>query len=104
MPTCVLVALPDEESRPRCQRIAGSLRSRGIPSHVAPAAEKYGRQIRFAERRGIPFVWFPQPDGGEQVRDIRSGEQVDADSAVWEPPASDRRPQVTEVSSDEEES
>jgi histidyl-tRNA synthetase len=104
VPTCVLVALPDEESRPRCQRIAASLRSRGIASHVAPAAEKYGKQIRFAQRRGIPFVWFPQPDGSEQVRDIRSGEQVDADSGAWEPPAADRRPQVSEVTIVEEES
>ena len=40
---------------------------------------KYGKQIRYAERRGIPFVWFPQDDGTHQVRDIRTGEQVDAD-------------------------
>src|SRR5207253_2269394 len=30
VPTCVLVALPDEESRPACDRIAGALRRRGI--------------------------------------------------------------------------
>ena len=28
-------------------------------------------------------MWFPQDDGGHQVRDIRSGEQVDADAAAW---------------------
>ncbi|MDT4918554.1 MAG: histidyl-tRNA synthetase, partial [Pseudonocardiales bacterium] len=54
--------------------------------------QKYGKQIRYAERRGIPFVWFP----GEphEVKDIRSGDQVEADPASWTPPANDLRPQV----------
>ena len=92
VPTCVLVALPQEEQRRDCDRIATALRGRGIPAEVAPAAAKFGKQIRFAERRGIPFVWFPgEPD---TVKDIRSGEQVEADPAVWEPPAADRTPLV----------
>jgi histidyl-tRNA synthetase len=62
---------------------------------VSPGAQKYGKQIRYAERRGIPFVWFPQDDGSHQVRDIRTGEQLDADPAAWVPPAEDLRPRVT---------
>ena len=61
---------------------------------MAPTAAKYGKQIRFAQRRGIPFVWFPQDDGTHQVRDIRSGEQVEADPAAWVPPADDLRPTI----------
>ncbi len=95
VPTCVLVALPDEPSRSACNRLAAGLRARGVSTEVAPAAVKYGKQIKFAERRGIPFVWFPQPDGGHQVRDIRSGEQVDADPAGWLPPAADLQPAIT---------
>jgi histidyl-tRNA synthetase len=93
VPTCVVVALPNEDQRPDCDRIAAALRSRGISTEVAPAAAKFGKQIRFAERRGIPFVWFPgEPD---TVKDIRSGDQVEADAATWEPPAADRAPMVT---------
>jgi histidyl-tRNA synthetase len=93
VPTCVLVALPAEEQRRDCDRIANVLRGRGIATEVSPSAAKFGKQIRFAERRGIPFVWFPgDPDS---VKDIRSGEQVDADAATWEPPAADRLPMVT---------
>jgi histidyl-tRNA synthetase len=94
VPTCVLVALPDEESRSACMRVAATLRGRGIAVEVAPEATKYGKQIRFAERRGIPYVWFPQPEGGAEVRDIRSGEQVPADADTWQPPADDLRPTV----------
>lgn len=89
----VLVALPDEGSRARCSAVAGALRARGIPVEVSASAAKYGRQIRAADRRGIPFVWFPGAGGGsDEVRDIRSGEQVPADAAGWVPPAADLHP------------
>jgi histidyl-tRNA synthetase len=93
VPSAVLVALPSDDDRERCEAIAQTLRARGIATEVAPAATKYGRQIRFAERRGIPYVWFP--DSGE-VRDIRSGDQVPADPAAWTPPAADLHPQIEE--------
>ena len=66
--------------------IAGALRARGIPVEVAPKADKFGKQIRYADRRGIPFVWFPDAEGGS-VKDIRSGDQEPADPALWTPPA-----------------
>ncbi|MDT4933910.1 MAG: histidyl-tRNA synthetase, partial [Pseudonocardiales bacterium] len=56
VPSAVLVALPDEDGRGRSEEIAQALRGRGIPTEVEPAPHKYGRQIRYAERRGIPFV------------------------------------------------
>lgn len=93
VPTAVLVAVVDEESRAHSDRIAALLRSRGIPTDVAPSAAKYGKQIRFAERRGIPFVWFPGTDGDE-VKDIRSQEQSPADAGTWTPPAEDLRPGI----------
>jgi histidyl-tRNA synthetase len=82
VPSQVLVALVDEQSRAASQDVATALRRRGIATEVAAAAQKFGKQIRYAERRGIPFVWFP--DSGE-VKDIRSGDQVAADPASWEP-------------------
>ncbi|MFN8194240.1 MAG: histidine--tRNA ligase [Nocardioidaceae bacterium] len=93
VPSAVLVALADEESRPRSERVAAALRRRGVPCEVAPSPQKFGRQIRFAERRGIPFVWFPGAEGDE-VKDIRSGEQVAADPDGWVPPAADLRPTI----------
>ena len=93
VPTCVLVALADEESRPASMRVAAALRSRGVPAEVSPTAAKYGKQIRFAERRGIPYVWFPGEPG--EVKDIRSGVQQPADPATWTPPAEDLHPTVS---------
>ena len=97
VPTCVLVAVNDEPSRAESAAIATALRARGIPAEVAPKADKFGKQIRYADRRGIPFVWFPvagNAEGSGSVKDIRSGEQVDADPTVWSPPAADLHPRV----------
>jgi histidyl-tRNA synthetase len=94
-PTCVLVAVPDEEQRPACRALAGELRARGIAAEVSPSATKYGKQIRYAERRGIPYVWFPSAateSGQDEVRDIRSGEQQPAGES-WSPPAAELAPQ-----------
>jgi histidyl-tRNA synthetase len=91
VPSAVLVAVTDEPSRPESERVAAALRSRGIPVEVAPTAAKFGKQIRHADRRGVPYVWFCE--SGE-VKDIRSGDQVPADPATWEPPAEDWWPRV----------
>ncbi len=90
VPTCVLVAVDAEETRAASMDVAARLRARGIPAEVAPKADKYGRQIRYADRRGIPFVWF-----GDTVKDIRSGDQSPADPDTWTPPADDLTPRVT---------
>ena len=95
-PSCVLVALADESDRARGMGVAAGLRQRGIPCEVAPAADKFGKQIKFAQRRGIPFVWFSASgdQGSDSVKDIRSGEQTVADASSWMPPADDRMPRV----------
>nr|WP_148232290.1 histidine--tRNA ligase [Janibacter sp. HTCC2649] len=96
-PAAVLVAVVDEESRRESSAVAQALRARGISCEVAPSAAKFGKQIRYADRRGIPFVWFPEgsAEGSVgQVKDIRSGDQVDADPATWTPPVDDLKPSV----------
>jgi len=102
VPSAVLVALPDEQHRAECDAVAQRLRARGVPCEVAASPQKYGKQIRFADRRGIPFVWFPagaissedgQP-GGDTVRDLRTGDQLAADPDSWLPPIEDLHPQI----------
>ena len=97
VPSAVLVALIDEESRADSNAVAQQLRSRGIPTEVAATAQKFGKQIRYAERRGIPYVWFPATaETAHQVKDIRSGDQADAWPEDWAPPARDLHPRIKE--------
>lgn len=96
VPSVVLVSLADDASRPAADAVAQALRARGIATEVAPKADKFGKQIQHAEKRGIPFVWFPPSDGhtDNSVKDIRSGDQVSADPNTWNPPSDDLRPQI----------
>lgn len=100
VPTAVLVTLENDDSWNQAQDVATALRERGIPVEVAPSAEKFGKQIKFADRRGIPFVWFTSAEKGHEVKDIRSGEQVQADPATWMPSAEDLRPQILRQTTD----
>jgi len=96
VPTAVLVAVDSEQTRGAAIEVAEQLRARGIPTEVAPRADKYGRQIRYADRRGIPYVWFGGAVAGE-VKDIRTGEQVAADPSCWMPSAEDLKPSVVSL-------
>jgi len=93
VPTAVLVAVESEETREAAVAVAEQLRGRGVACEVAPRADRFGKQIRYADRRGIPFVWFGDASGGE-VKDIRSGEQLPADAGRWLPPEDDLKPRV----------
>ena len=95
-PSCILVAIAAETDRSQAMGLAASLRRRGIPCEVAPEAVKFGKQIKFAERRGIPFVWFAASgdESSDSVKDIRSGLQTLTDAASWMPSAEDLWPRV----------
>ncbi|MDP2305605.1 MAG: histidine--tRNA ligase [Pseudomonadota bacterium] len=94
-PTCVLVALATEETRADARAVAESLRARGIATEVFDRPLKWGKQIEYADAKGIPYVWFPageKPD--HEVRDLRSRTQAAADVASWMPEESVSRPAI----------
>lgn len=89
-PSSVLVAVWDEEHRLDSNRIAAVLRARGISADVAPTAAKLGKQIKYADKLGIPYVWFPNGANDEagapdEVKNIVTGDQEQADAATWNP-------------------
>lgn len=87
-PTAALVALLNDEQRGQCFRAASQLRARGVATEVFHSPQKLGKQIRYAEKKGIPFVLFLN-EAGVEAKDIRSGDQSAIDLATWLPPASD---------------
>jgi histidyl-tRNA synthetase len=97
VPSAVLVAVVEEERRADSDLLAEQLRANGVPCEVSASAQKFGKQIRYAERRGIPYVLFPGHDGQQpEVKDIRSGDQHPVDLATWTPPVEDLTPQIKE--------
>ena len=84
-PAQVLVAVANEQARSESVEVARALRRRDIPTEVSPSARKFGQQIRFAERRGIDYVWFVNEDGDHSVKNIVTGVQEAADPYSWVP-------------------
>ncbi|GAB3204707.1 histidine--tRNA ligase [Marinactinospora endophytica] len=87
-PTDVLVVLPGDDRRAEALRTAALLRERGFNTEVYHQAAKIGKQIQYASRKGIPFVWFPPFEDGRphEVKDLSSGEQYEADPSSWSRP------------------
>lgn len=79
-PTDVLVILPQDDIRDEANRVAQALRANGNNVEVYHASQKIGKQIAYAEKKGIPYVWFP--DLGE-VKSLENGEQISADANAW---------------------
>ncbi len=55
-PADVMVATFDAASLGEAMRVAGRLREQGLRVFVYPDADKIGKQIKYADSRGIPFV------------------------------------------------
>ncbi|WP_198161738.1 histidine--tRNA ligase [Nocardia puris] len=87
-PTDVLVVVPSDERRADALATAAQLRQRGYNTEVYHQADKLAKQLRYASRKAIPFVWLPPftDDGRHEVKDLATGEQVTADPATWQRP------------------
>lgn len=84
-PTDVLVVVPNDERRPVAVSTAARLRERGLNVELYHQADKVGKQIRYASRKSIPFVWFPPFDEGKphEVKDLSTGDQSEANPDTW---------------------
>ena len=87
-PSDVLVVVPNDQRRPHAVATAAQLRDRGFNTELYHQPDKLAKQIRYASRKGIPFVWFPPFEDGKphEVKDMASGDQREADPGNWQQP------------------
>lgn len=87
-PGDVLVVIPSDQRRAQAAATAAQLRARGLNTELYHQADKLAKQIRYASRKGIPFVWFPPFENGapHEVKEMSSGTQSEADPATWQRP------------------
>jgi len=75
----VFVAVFDDATAPASIRAASDLRSRGIAAEVAVEGGRLGKQLKFADRQGVPFALIIGPDevaaGRMTLRDMKTGDQ-----------------------------
>lgn len=84
-PADVMVMMPHEDKRPGITQLCQKLRARGLRVEMYHAAKKFPDQLKYASRKGIPYVWITEEDGTYQVKNMLTGEQVKADPATWTP-------------------
>ena len=76
-----LVTLFDAGSAPASLRLAQDLRAAGLRVDVYPDFDRYGKQFKYAEERGIRYALLLSPReveaGVVAVKDLVSGEQAD---------------------------
>jgi histidyl-tRNA synthetase len=78
-PSQVLVTLFDEELYAQTLALAGRLRQAGLNVEQYLEADRLGKQLRYADRMGIPYVVILGPDelqaGQVVLKDMRGGGQ-----------------------------
>ncbi len=86
-PTDVLIILPKEESRPLCTEIAKQVRAAGRACEIYHLPQGMKKQLRYADRKGIPYVLFPHKYKPEspvvEVKHLASGEQSELPLSEW---------------------
>ena len=84
-PSQILVVLPEEARRAEASVTAQMLRNRGFNVELFHSGVKLKRQLAYAEKKGIPYVWFPPFSDGQphEVKNMMSGEQTRADPDRW---------------------
>lgn len=80
-PADVMVILPSEEERSQTAALCQTLRARGLRVEMFHAPKKIPDQMKYASKKGIPYVWFPD----NQVKNMVTQDQIAADPATWLP-------------------
>lgn len=79
-PADVLVTIWSEETFADSLRLANELRSSGLRVTLYPEADKFGKQIKYADQIKVPFVCVlgesEIADGKVTLKNMRSGEQA----------------------------
>lgn len=85
-PAHILMVLPSEEKRALAAQTARTLRARGYNVEMYHAPQKVKKQMEYASKKGIPYVWFPPFEDGNvhEVKNMATGDQSPADPNTWE--------------------
>ena len=86
-PADVMVVLPNEEARPVMMEVAQTLRANGYNVETFHSPTKLKKQMAYAEKKGIPYVWFPPFEDGNphEVKNMQTGKQTQATPKDWKP-------------------
>ena len=73
----VLMTVLSEEQRQACSEMADSLRELGVSVELFFRSPKLGKQIDYAEKKGIRHVCFLSEEGKLEVKDLDTKDQTE---------------------------
>ena len=79
-PTDILVVLPDDSLRACANNAAQTFRKNGYNVEVYHAPQKISKQITYAEKKGIPNVFFPDV---EEMKNLNNSQKTKIGAANW---------------------
>ena len=80
-PTQILFTVLNEDLRPKLNKLADTCRDQAIPAEVYPSAPKLGKQIEYADKKGINFCAFLDDASGKiRIKDIVAKEEKEFSS------------------------
>ncbi len=79
-PTDILVCVPSTTDD-----TANILRKRGFNVEQYHSPQKIKKQMEYAVKKGIPYVWFPPTDEkpSHEVKNMITGEQIETNPTTW---------------------
>ena len=80
-PSRVLLTHPGEAGLEAAFAFAAALRAAGIATEIYPQPKKHGQQMRYADRKGIPYVFTRNEDGTWYGKRMADGETTTAPDA-----------------------
>ena len=85
-PTQVLIAWLDQNQKHEIEQTASKLRERGFKVEVYFALDKLKKQIRYADKKGIPYILFPanSENPKDEIKNMQSGEQFSINLDNWQ--------------------
>jgi histidyl-tRNA synthetase len=75
-PTQVLVTLAAEDKVKKAFEVASELRSLSLNVEVFHKAAKFGKQLEYADKKGISWVLFINDDGSLEAKNLKTKEQL----------------------------
>lgn len=84
-PADIMVVMPSEERRSLTMQTAQKLRAQGHKVETFHNPTKLARQLAYAEKKGIPYVWFPPFEDGKdhEIKNMQTGTQSKANPDEW---------------------
>ncbi len=82
-PTDILLYTEDKALSSEANKTAQTLRQRGLNVEVYATVKKWDKHFNYAKKKLIPYIWYVSADNKHEIKNIKTGEQTNANPTTW---------------------